>query len=40
MPDLDRRNRFYLGRRHDPASGATLDEPLLNKATDPTTHSV
>ncbi|MEQ8846975.1 DUF87 domain-containing protein [Botrimarina sp.] len=40
MPEIDSRNHFYLGRRHDLASGRTGDEPLLYKSKDLTTHAV
>ena len=31
---------FYLGRRHDPATGQTLDEPVLYDSRDLVTHAV
>ena len=31
---------FYLGRRHDPVAGVTLDEPLLYDSRDLVTHAV
>src|SRR6186997_2712178 len=31
---------FYLGRRHDPATGRTLDEPVLYDSRDLVTHAV
>ena len=31
---------FYLGRRHDPASSQTLDEPVLYDSRDLVTHAV
>jgi hypothetical protein len=40
MPDLDQLGSFYLGRRHDLASGQTLTEPILYDSKDLTTHAV
>ncbi|TWT31063.1 AAA-like domain protein [Posidoniimonas corsicana] len=41
MPDLDSKNHFYLGRRHDLATGQTdAQAPLLLKSKDLTTHAV
>ncbi|TWT85880.1 AAA-like domain protein [Posidoniimonas polymericola] len=41
MPDLDSKNHFYLGRRHDLSSGETdAEAPLLLKSNDLTTHAV
>ena len=36
MPD----NKFYLGRLFDPATGKSLDQPLLYDPADLTTHAV
>lgn len=41
MPDLESKNHFYLGRRHDLATGETFaEEPLLLRSKDLTTHGV
>jgi hypothetical protein len=36
MPD----NKFYLGRLFDPATGKSLDQPLLYDLADLTTHAI
>ena len=38
--DFEKLGAFYLGRRHDLATGATAPEPLLYDAKDLTTHAV
>jgi hypothetical protein len=39
-PAFEKLGLFYLGRRHDPASGQTLDEPVLYDSRDLVTHAV
>jgi hypothetical protein len=38
--DFEKLGFFYLGRRHDLASGRTLDEPVLYESRDLVTHAV
>ncbi|CAN5780320.1 ATP-binding protein [soil metagenome] len=40
MTDFEKLGLFYLGRRHDPATGTTLDEPILYDSRDLVTHAV
>ena len=40
MQNIEGLGSFYLGRRHEMASGETTDEPLLYDAKDLTTHAV
>ncbi len=40
MADIDDSRAFYLGRRHDLATGQTSAEPLLYDSADLTTHAV
>src|SRR5687768_2596281 len=40
MQDFEKLGLFYLGRRVDPATGATLQEPVLYDSRDLTTHGV
>jgi hypothetical protein len=40
MSDFEKLGLFYLGRRHDPAAGQTLDEPILYDSRDLVTHAV
>lgn len=40
VPDYDQLGSFYLGKRHDLASGETLDEKTLYDSKDLTTHAV
>ena len=39
-PAFEKLGLFYLGRRHDPATGQTLDEPVLYDSRDLVTHAV
>jgi hypothetical protein len=39
-PAFEKLGLFYLGRRHDPATGQTLDEPILYDSRDLVTHAV
>ena len=39
-PAFEKLGLFYLGRRHDPASGQTLDEPVVYDSRDLVTHAV
>jgi hypothetical protein len=39
-PAFEKLGLFYLGRRHDVASGTTLDEPVLYDSRDLVTHAV
>jgi hypothetical protein len=40
MADFEKLGLFYLGRKHDLASGLTLDEPVLYDSRDLVTHAV
>ncbi|MDX1661364.1 MAG: ATP-binding protein, partial [Gemmatimonadota bacterium] len=40
LPDYEKLGAFYLGRRRDPETGETTDEPLLYDSRDLTTHAV
>ena len=40
MTDFEKLGLFYLGRRHDLATGTTLDEPVLYDSRDLVTHAV
>src|SRR5688572_5361639 len=40
MLDYEKLGLFYLGRRVDPATGTTLDEPVLYDSRDLVTHAV
>ena len=40
MPDFEKLGLFYLGKRHDLATGTTLDEPVLYESRDLVTHAV
>src|SRR5687768_15651081 len=40
MQDFEKLGLFYLGRRVDPATGATLQEPVLYDSRDLVTHAV
>src|SRR5688500_518574 len=40
MPDFEKLGLFYLGKRHDLATGRTLDEPVLYDSRDLVTHAV
>jgi hypothetical protein len=40
MPAFEKLGLFYLGRRYDPASSQTLDEPVLYDSRDLVTHAV
>ena len=40
MTDFEKLGLFYLGRRHDPVTGTTLDQPLLYDSRDLVTHAV
>lgn len=40
LPDYEKLGVFYLGRRRDPETGETTDEPLLYDSRDLTTHAV
>jgi hypothetical protein len=39
-PAFEKLGLFYLGRRHDPATGQTVDEPVLYDSRDLVTHAV
>ena len=39
-PAFEKLGLFYLGRRHDPATGQTFDEPVLYDSRDLVTHAV
>ena len=39
-PAFEKLGLFYLGRRHDPATGQTCDEPVLYDSRDLVTHAV
>src|SRR5215213_11880190 len=39
-PSFEKLGLFYLGRRHDVATGKTLDEPVLYDSRDLVTHAV
>ena len=39
-PAFEKLGLFYLGRRHDSATGKTLDEPVLYDSRDLVTHAV
>ena len=40
LPAFEKLGLFYLGRRHDVATGQTLDEPVLYDSRDLVTHAV
>ena len=40
MTDFEKLGLFYLGRRHDLATGQTLPEPVLYESRDLVTHAV